>query len=318
MQMNPPSEKTHNNIKISVILPIYNAEKTIKHMLDCLRVQTMPDFEVIMIDDGSTDSSSVICDEYAKKDSRFKAIHQLNAGVSAARQTGLENAQGGYIIHADADDWIEPAMLEELYNKAIKENADVVICDFYTNNGNIEKYVKQQPNGLDHTSILHGLFQQLHGSCCNKLVKRVCYNKHCIKFTAGINHCEDLLTWIQLYQYPIKTAYLPKAFYHYIMNDNSITHNFTRQTYEMRCMFYRELCKALTINGFESDKRKMRLSILAEGYMYKVISNREVWIELMKYNKRAAFCETRSIRWLCGYLCLACGLFALSQRLLKY
>ena len=100
MQMNPPSEKTHNNIKISVILPIYNAEKTIKHMLDCLRVQTMPDFEVIMIDDGSTDSSSVICDEYAKKDSRFKAIHQLNAGVSAARQTGLENAQGGYIIHA--------------------------------------------------------------------------------------------------------------------------------------------------------------------------------------------------------------------------
>ena len=176
--MNPPSEKTHNNIKISVILPIYNAEKTIKHMLDCLRVQTMPDFEVIMIDDGSTDSSSVICDEYAKKDSRFKAIHQLNAGVSAARQTGLENAQGGYIIHADADDWIEPAMLEELYNKAIKENADVVICDFYTNNGNIEKYVKQQPNGLDHTSILHGLFQQLHGSCWNKLVKRVCYNKH--------------------------------------------------------------------------------------------------------------------------------------------
>lgn len=65
--MNPPSEKTHNNIKISVILPIYNAEKTIKHMLDCLRVQTMPDFEVIMIDDGSTDSSSVICDEYAKR-----------------------------------------------------------------------------------------------------------------------------------------------------------------------------------------------------------------------------------------------------------
>ena len=102
------------------------------------------------------------------------------------------------------------------------------------------------------------------------------------------------------------------------MNDNSITHNFTRQTYEMRCMFYRELCKSLTINGFESDKRRMRLSILAEGYMYKVISNREVWIELMKYNKRAAFCETRSIRWLFGYLCLACGLFALSKRLLKY
>lgn len=304
--------------KISIIIPIYNAEHSLPKMLNSILKQTFCDFEVLLINDGSTDSSGTICNNYTSEDKRFKVIHKKNAGVSAARQTGLENAQGEYIIHADADDWIEPTMLEELYNKAIKENADVVICDFYTNNGNIEKYVKQQPNGLDHISILHGLFQQLHGSCWNKLVSRICYNKYSIKFTAGINHCEDLLTWIQLYQYPIKTAYLPKAFYHYIMNDNSITHNFTRQTYEMRCMFYRELCKSLTINGFESDKRRMRLSILAEGYMYKVISNREVWIELMKYNKRAAFCETRSIRWLFGYLCLACGLFTLSKRLLKY
>jgi len=304
--------------KISIIIPIYNAEHSLPKMLNSILKQTFCDFEVLLINDGSTDSSGTICNNYTSEDKRFKVIHKKNAGVSAARQTGLENAQGEYIIHADADDWIEPTMLEELYNKAIKENADVVICDFYTNNGNIEKYVKQQPNGLDHISILHGLFQQLHGSCWNKLVSRICYNNYSIKFTAGINHCEDLLTWIQLYQYPIKTAYLPKAFYHYIMNDNSITHNFTRQTYEMRCMFYRELCKSLTINGFESDKRRMRLSILAEGYMYKVISNREVWIELMKYNKRAAFCETRSIRWLFGYLCLACGLFALSKRLLKY
>lgn len=304
--------------KISIIIPIYNAEHSLPKMLNSILKQTFCDFEVLLINDGSTDSSGTICNNYTSEDKRFKVIHKKNAGVSAARQTGLENAQGEYIIHADADDWIEPTMLEELYNKAIKENADVVICDFYTNNGNIEKYVKQQPNGLDHISILHGLFQQLHGSCWNKLVSRICYNKYSIKFTAGINHCEDLLTWIQLYQYPIKTAYLPKAFYHYVMNDNSITHNFTHQTYEMRCMFYRELCKTLTINSFESDKRKMRLSILAEGYMYKVISNREVWIELMKYNKRAAFCETRSIRWLFGYLCLACGLFALSKRLLKY
>lgn len=304
--------------KISIIIPIYNAEHSLPKMLNSILKQTFCDFEVLLINDGSTDSSGTICNNYTSEDKRFKVIHKKNAGVSAARQTGLENAQGEYIIHADADDWIEPTMLEELYNKAIKENADVVICDFYTNNGNIEKYVKQQPNGLDHISILYGLFQQLHGSCWNKLVSRICYNKYSIKFTAGINHCEDLLTWIQLYQYPIKTAHLPKAFYHYIMNDNSITHNFTRQTYEMRCMFYRELCKSLTINGFESDKRRMRLSILAEGYMYKVISNREVWIELMKYNKRAAFCETRSIRWLFGYLCLACGLFALSKRLLKY
>lgn len=305
-------------MKISVILPIYNAANSLSRMIESILAQTFSDFELLLINDGSTDCSNIICDEYAIKDNRIHVFHKLNSGVSATRQIGLDNAKGEYIIHADADDWVEPTMLEELYNKAIEENADVVICDFYTNNGNTEKYVEQQPDALDHISILHGLFQQLHGSCCNKLVKRACYNKHGIKFTTGIDHCEDLLTWIQLYQYPIKTAYLSKAFYHYVMNENSITHNFTRRTYEMRCIFYGELCKSLTIKDFESDKRKMRLSILSEGYMYKVVSNKEVWIELLKYNKRAAFCETRSLRWLGGYLCLACGLFTLSKKLLKY
>ena len=292
-------------MKISVILPIYNAANSLSRMIDSILAQTFFDFELLLINDGSTDCSHIICDEYAIKDSRIHVFHKLNAGVSAARQTGLEMAKGEYIIHADADDWVEPSMLEELYNKAIEENADVVICDFYTNNGNTENYVKQQPDALDHISVLHGLFQHLHGSCWNKLVKRACYDKYGIKFTKGINHCEDLLTWIQLYQHPIKTIYLPQAFYHYVMNENSITHNFTRKTYEMRCSFYRELCKSLIIKDFESDKRKIRLGILSEGYMYKVVPNKEAWIELLKHNKRAAFCETRSLRWLCGYLCLA-------------
>ncbi|WP_281696188.1 glycosyltransferase family 2 protein [Bacteroides clarus] len=305
-------------MKISVILPIYNAANSLSRMIDSILAQTFFDFELLLINDGSTDCSHIICDEYAIKDSRIHVFHKLNAGVSAARQTGLEMAKGEYIIHADADDWVEPSMLEELYNKAIEENADVVICDFYTNNGNTENYVKQQPDALDHISVLHGLFQHLHGSCWNKLVKRACYDKYGIKFTKGINHCEDLLTWIQLYQHPIKTIYLHQAFYHYVMNENSITHNFTRKTYEMRCCFYRELCKSLIIKDFESDKRKIRLGILSEGYMYKVVPNKEAWIELLKHNKRAAFCETRSLRWLCGYLCLACGLFFLSKKLLKY
>jgi len=305
-------------MKISVILPIYNAANSLSRMIESILAQSFSDFELLLINDGSTDNSNIICDEYAVKDNRIHVFHKLNAGVSAARQTGLDMAKGEYIIHADADDWVEPTMLEELYNKAIEEKADVVICDFYTNNGDTEKYVKQQPDALDHISVLHGLFQQLHGSCWNKLVKRACYNKHGIKFTKGINHCEDLLTWIQLYQHPIKTIYLPQAFYHYVMNENSITHNFTRKTYEMRCCFYRELCKSLIIKDFESDKRKIRLGILSEGYMYKVVPNKEAWIELLKHNKRAAFCETRSLRWLCGYLCLACGLFSLSKKLLKY
>lgn len=84
---------------------------------------------------------------------------------------------GEYVIHADPDDWVEPTMLQELYAKAVAEAADVVICDYYVDTKKKTSLVKQQPASLDAKNILKELFQQLHGSCCNKLVKRACYNK---------------------------------------------------------------------------------------------------------------------------------------------
>ena len=120
-------------MKVSVILPVYNAATTITRMLDSLRDQTLVDFEVLMIDDGSTDNSGAILDEYAQKDNRFRVVHKKNEGVSAARQTGVELAQGEYVIHADSDDWVDQTMLEELYAKAENDDADVVICDFFSN-----------------------------------------------------------------------------------------------------------------------------------------------------------------------------------------
>ena len=86
--------------------------------LDSLLLQTWSHFEVLLINDGSTDESGVICEEYADKDHRFKVIHKQNEGVSAARQTGIEAASGVYVIHADADDWIESDMLQDLYAKS--------------------------------------------------------------------------------------------------------------------------------------------------------------------------------------------------------
>ena len=92
------------NPLISVIIPVYNAEKTIKKTLDSIREQTFLNFEVIMIDDGSTDASGNICDEYARSDKRFKVKHKQNQGVSAARQDGIDEARGEYTIHVDPDD----------------------------------------------------------------------------------------------------------------------------------------------------------------------------------------------------------------------
>lgn len=120
-----------NMPKISIIVPVYKAEKYLNRCVDSILAQTFTDFELLLIDDGSPDKSGEICDEYARKDSRVRVIHKENGGVSSARQRGLDESIGEYTIHADPDDWVEPTMLEELYNKANKEDADMVICDFF-------------------------------------------------------------------------------------------------------------------------------------------------------------------------------------------
>ena len=116
---------------IRIIIPVYKAEGHLHRCVDSILAQSFTDFELLLVDDGSPDGSGKICDEYAAKDSRVKVLHKQNGGVSSARQTGIENAAGEYTIHADPDDWIEPTMLEELYNKATEEDADMVMCDYF-------------------------------------------------------------------------------------------------------------------------------------------------------------------------------------------
>ena len=212
------------NPKISVIVPVYKAEKYLHRCVDSILAQTFTDFEVLLIDDGSPDRSGDICDEYAKKDSRVRVFHKENGGVSSARQCGIDNAQGEYTIHADPDDWVEPNMLEELYAKAKEDDADMVICDFYEEHKNKQLYIKQQPSKLDNQTVFKELFQQLHCSCCNKLIKLACYKKFKISFPKEMNLWEDGYVMFHLTMNPIGISYLPKAYYHYdnFTNGNSI------------------------------------------------------------------------------------------------
>ncbi len=173
-----------NNSKtplVSVIVPVYKAEKTLGKCLDSILAQSYGRLEIVIVDDGSPDTSGVICDKYAERDSRIRVIHQANGGVSKARQTGMELAEGEYTIHVDPDDRVEPDMIEELVAKAVETNADMVICDYVEDEGNKHRLVRQDPTSdgqpIDPKTVLRKmLFQQLHGSCCNKLVRRACYN----------------------------------------------------------------------------------------------------------------------------------------------
>lgn len=233
---NIPTE--HKYPAVSVIVPVYNVEKYIHRCLDSIAAQTFTDWECILVDDGSPDRCGAICDEYAAADPRFRVIHQANGGVSRARQAGVDAATGEYTIHCDPDDWVEPAMLASLYAKAKADDADMVICDFYIEQNGITTRCHQEPQSYVPCDVIRQMltppqapFQQLHGSCCNKLVRRACYsNENSVCFSPeDISICEDLLFNIRILHYIRKVSYLDKAFYHYMDNDSSLSKDFRKK-----------------------------------------------------------------------------------------
>ena len=232
--------------KISIIVPVYKAETYLYRCVDSILAQTFTDWELLLIDDGSPDRSGDICDEYAQKDTRIRVIHKENGGVSSARQRGLDESIGEYTIHADPDDWVEPEMLEGLYNKAKEEDADMVICDFIYEYKTRSIICKQHIDSCDAEYILKQMFsQQLPGMCWNKLIRRECYIKYNISFPKDIIRWEDLYVICSLLMHPIKCAYLSKAFYHYdqIVNNNSIVRKITKQGLDSQIKFIEHFSK---------------------------------------------------------------------------
>ena len=210
-----------NSPKVSIIVAAYNAEKYIRRCLDSLLAQTMNDFELIVVDDGSTDTTADIVDAYATRDTRVRVIHQDNGGVASARQAGMDAARGEYTIHADADDWAEPEMLAELCCTAMEKDADMVICDIWTilPHGEVQ-YWKQEPYSLSHIDMLGQMMGDLYGSLWNKLIRRDCYLRWKICFQKDVTVCEDQLVLMRILAHPIKVTYLNKAFYHYDQSQN--------------------------------------------------------------------------------------------------
>ena len=162
-------------IDISVIIPVYKAEDYLVKCIESFLNQTYDNFELILVDDGSPDNSGLICDQYARIDSRIRVIHKSNGGVSSARQAGVDAANGKYFIHADPDDWVEPNMLYELYVCATVNNSDYVICDFFVDDisNSRSTYISQRPSELTSHALLKDLLTYLHGSSCNKLIREL-------------------------------------------------------------------------------------------------------------------------------------------------
>lgn len=216
---------------VSIIIPVYNVELYLSKCIDSILAQSFTDWECILVDDGSKDKSGSICDNYALKDNRIKVIHQNNSGVSIARQVGIDNVCGEYSIHIDPDDWIESNMLEELYNKAKSDDADMVICDYYKHEGGVQQYINQRPNLLEPIKIIEqmlttNMYPPLYGSCWNKLVRCSCFNSsdNLIRFEPDdLSLGEDVVFNCRLLMSTVhRVSYLNKAFYHYEVRSNSL------------------------------------------------------------------------------------------------
>lgn len=257
--------------KISIITPVYKAEKFLCRCVDSIIAQTYTNWELILVDDGSPDKSAQICDDYAKADNRIKVIHKPNGGVSSARQAGLVASTGDFVIHADSDDWLAPNMLELLIEHANKTDADVIVVDFYRVSKDKEQRIIQQPTSLDHSQVLKDIIGgHLYASCWNKLIRKNVIMNSNARFPKGINLGEDKCFLAQILKNDTKVSYLPEALYYYddSINDGSLVRQISMTSIEdgFRMVKYLEsLLEEKYSSSIFEVKRRLKIRAIKSG-----------------------------------------------------
>ena len=213
--------------EISIIVPVYNVEKYLSKCIDSILNQTFNNFELILVDDGSTDSSIQICDEYRMKDKRIKVIHKQNGGLSSARNAGLDIALGKYIGFVDSDDFIHKNMYQLLYSNLTKYNGDISICRFGRifdgeKSTNIEDSCNVKVTEMTGYNALENLYNDKFLDfivAWNKLYKREIFKD--IRYPVGKIHEDEFIIHRILYESK-KVIYIDKILYYYYQRDNSI------------------------------------------------------------------------------------------------
>ena len=211
---------------ISVIVPIFNVEKYLERCVNSILRQSYGNIEVVLVDDGSSDGSGLICDSFAKKDSRVKVIHQTNSGVATARNTGLDSSTGDYICFVDSDDYVHPDFIKYLFIKLTENDCDICMCDFVST----EKweYFKEvdwnkKVSIYDRSKIFDQFYSDIHCHIIvlwNKLIKRECIGN--IRFDDGFINEDEGTTFKFLYN-ASKIAFCEESLYYYYSRSDSIT-----------------------------------------------------------------------------------------------
>lgn len=258
------------NSLVSILVPIYNVEPFIEKCSKSLFEQTYKNIEYIFIDDCSPDNSIQILedvlDKYPERESQTKIIkHEVNKGLSGARNTAILNATGEYLLHVDSDDFIELDTVEILMEKVNQEKADIVVFDYYLEWKNTNKLVRHtfEKDRIKYLNLV--LSAKTENFVVNKLIKRSLYIDNNLLHTEGLNFGEDYLIVPKLLFFSKKLAKVDKAFYHYVrFNDNSYTSSISKKNIEDLIYVYYELSNFLSDQGF--DRRSLLIGCLNKKF----------------------------------------------------
>ena len=272
---------------LSIIVPIFNVEKYVSDCIKSILAQTYKDFELILVNDGSTDNSREICSYYAAIDDRVILIQKKNGGVSSARNEGMAIAKGKYIAFVDADDTIEPSMYEKLIEGAQKLDSDMVICQFKIvdvkkDNITLSKMWKGN-NGIINQNIISNSFLSLiiennysFFSCWNKLYSASLFKDYKIKFEENKNHGEDVRLNLKLLPIINKIVYIEDPLYNYFIRDRDSLTSIFRENFYDYILDYRNLLLDICDHyNLDKIKKKVINKFVLESivYMHKVVES---------------------------------------------
>ena len=297
---------------VTVIIPVYNVEMYLPLCINSILNQTYQNLEIILIDDGSTDDSPGICDTYALKDNRIKVIHQQNQGAAVARNTGLENATGEYIVFVDSDDFINEKMIEKLYIALKQTDSDLSICNFkYTSENGKEIDLKETDikNEVLYTEeIIDKLFQ--NNNCgyiviWNKMYKKDLWKQ--IRYPVGVIY-EDEAVIHHIFSKCKKVATISDELYYYRQVSGSIMHS---ERNEKNLDKYLALADRLMF--FKNTVNKENIRKLAYQYWYHYLDD---YYYFSKRNRNSARLKQMKKTLLSVYpIMVQCGFFTVKDAL---
>ena len=224
-------------LKYSIVIPVYNIKEYLADCLDSVLAQSLSDFEVILVNDGSTDGSDALCDAYAAKHPQIHVVHQPNQGVAAARNTGLEKAQGEYVLFLDSDDLWKTNLLESL-TPFVNKNCDLVEFGFQEFSDHTPQKAVYPPitcNNLPGADYLQQVFHKMEmpiGSCWCCAYRRQLLMDQNLRFPVGVRYGEDLKFRIAVLEKAASICSIPETLYFYRIRQSSATHHIRPESFE--------------------------------------------------------------------------------------